>query len=478
MPNLLSRGLFTLFFGSRRKAMEGLPGPQPGVLLGTLGDFIGPKPWDVCARYGREYGGVTLIWMGPTSPGVVLNDPQLIEEVLVTRRTEFEKGSIIEQVGPTVLDSVFIARQREDWAQKRKIDPFEQPWTEDWMASQVAPMQVALAQGVEALSREPSIDLTPTLRRLTFDTFAVATVGEKLPDSVFEDFMLMAKGADARIQAKLPLKFVSPPKGFEAARERFYGQFEERIRAARKAPNPSAIDLMSRTLREQPELDDHKLAVILGGTFYGGVFSSSTTLIGAFHQLNKYPAAEERLAAEAAELASGKLTYERLRSARWIEAVTYESLRILPAVRIFPRTPVKDAKLAGVTLPEGAMIMISNQHLHRDPSYWPNPDTFEPARWLDGGTARDPLGSGHFFPFGRGPRACVAGSFAVVFLQTALATIAARARVHVDSTEPFEEGFFFGVVLPQGVTGKLIPRQPQAVPLPVDARPSARVESA
>jgi cytochrome P450 len=102
--------------------------------------------------------------------------------------------------------------------------------------------------------------------------------------------------------------------------------------------------------------------------------------------------------------------------------------------------------------------MISNQHLHRDPAHWPNPDIFDPSRWLDGGVARDPLGSGHFFPFGRGPRACVAGGFAMVYLQTALATIAARTKVHVDSTEPFEEGFFFGVVLPKGVTGRFVPR--------------------
>lgn len=103
--------------------------------------------------------------------------------------------------------------------------------------------------------------------------------------------------------------------------------------------------------------------------------------------------------------------------------------------------------------------MISNQHLHRDPSHWANPEVFEPARWLDGGAARDPLGSGHFFPFGRGPRACVAGAFAMVYLQTALTTIASLAQVHVDSTEPFEEGFFFGVVLPKGVTGRLVSRQ-------------------
>ena len=167
---------------------------------------------------------------------------------------------------------------------------------------------------------------------------------------------------------------------------------------------------------------------------------------------------EARLAAEAATFAGGAPTLERLNDARWIEAVTLEALRILPAVRIVIRTPVKDVQFAGVTLPAGTTLMISNQYLHRDPSHWSNPDSFEPARWLDGGAARDPIGSGHFFPFGRGPRMCVATDFAMVFLRTAVATIAARARVQVESTEPFKEGFFFGVVLPEGVSTRFVAR--------------------
>ena len=59
--------------------------------------------------------------MGP-SPGVVLNDPALIEEVLESpRRMEFEKGNISEQIRPTATDdTVFIAKQSEDWAEKRR----------------------------------------------------------------------------------------------------------------------------------------------------------------------------------------------------------------------------------------------------------------------------------------------------------------------------------------------------------------------
>jgi hypothetical protein len=53
VPNPVSRGVFNLLFGRRRKALGTLPGPEPG-LLGTAGDFIGAPPWEVCARYARE----------------------------------------------------------------------------------------------------------------------------------------------------------------------------------------------------------------------------------------------------------------------------------------------------------------------------------------------------------------------------------------------------------------------------------------
>ncbi|WP_223645046.1 cytochrome P450 [Corallococcus sp. EGB] len=459
MPNALSRGLFNLFFGAKRKPFASLPGPPPGI-LGTAGDFLGASPWDVCARYGREYGGVTLIWMGP-NPGLVLNDPALIAEVYESpRRMEFEKGNISEQIRPsTTDDTAFTAELRGDWVQKRALEPGAQPWASEWLAEQVGPMQAAISESVDALLKQGDIDFTPALRRLTFDAFSVASVGEKLPEQVFEDFMLLARAADARIQSKLPLKFVKPPKDFEAVKARFYGHFVDRIREARKRQDPHAVDVMSRYLRETPGIDDQVLAHMLGGTYFGGAFSSSVTLVGAFHQLNKYPDADSRLAAEAASLvADGPLTFGKLEAAKWVEAVAYEALRILPAVRVMTRTPSKDAELAGVTLPAGAMIMISNQHLHRDPKHWEAPDTFKPERWLDGGTARDPLGSGYFFPFGRGPRACVGADFAMTYLKTALATIASRVKVQLDSTEPFEEGFFFGVVLPKGVTGKLVAR--------------------
>ncbi|WP_043396194.1 cytochrome P450 [Archangium violaceum] len=459
MPNLLSRRAFDLFLGARRKPLESLPGPRPGI-FGSVGDFLGgTPPWHVCARYGREYGGVTLIWL-PGGPALVLNDPGLIEQVLGSRRYEFEKGSLAEQqFTPAITThSLVVARLNGNWGALRRADPLEQPWSADWVAAQVEPMRAVTSDMLDAYVGKGTTDLTPVLRRLTFDASSVAVVGQKVPDAVFDDFMLLSETTQERLDTNLPLALVSLSRDFEAARERFYRHFIDRVRAARQRPEPNGVDLLSRTLREMPAIDDERLAYNLALFLFGGTFSASTALVGAFHQLQKYPEAERRLAAEAASLGSGRWTRERLDGAHWVEAVILESLRILPPVRILIRTPVADVQFAGVTLPRGTKIIISNQYLHHDPEHWTHPDTFEPARWLDGGKERDPLHSGHFFPFGRGPRACVAAPFAMMFMRTALAAIAARAKVHVDSTEPFGEELLFGVIRPKGVTGRFVRR--------------------
>ena len=84
----LTEKLFKMRFGSRMKQFEGIPGPTPSYPIGTLGDFRGKNPWEVCANYGNKYGGMTLIWLGG-NPTLVLNDPKLIGEVLISKFNDY-----------------------------------------------------------------------------------------------------------------------------------------------------------------------------------------------------------------------------------------------------------------------------------------------------------------------------------------------------------------------------------------------------
>src|SRR5262245_55417029 len=100
MRPLLAK-LFRLFHRKKMQALAGIPGPTPLFPLGTLHEFWGKVAWDVCADYQKAYGGLTLIWVAGT-PALVLNDPELIREVLITRREQFYKDDPTKAFRPVL----------------------------------------------------------------------------------------------------------------------------------------------------------------------------------------------------------------------------------------------------------------------------------------------------------------------------------------------------------------------------------------
>jgi cytochrome P450 len=84
--------------------------------------------------------------------------------------------------------------------------------------------------------------------------------------------------------------------------------------------------------------------------------------------------------------------------------------------------------LRGHTLPAGAVLLMSQWVVHRDPRWWPDPLAFHPERWLSDDTDRPRHA---YFPFGGGPRQCIGESFAWLEATLVLATIAQRYRLQL-----------------------------------------------
>jgi cytochrome P450 len=102
-----------------------------------------------------------------------------------------------------------------------------------------------------------------------------------------------------------------------------------------------------------------------------------------------------------------------------------ESLRLYPPVWMFVRVAVEDDILpSGVRIPAGSKIFFCQYTAHRNEAFFPDPERFDPERFLAGTGNAWPRFA--YFPFGGGRRVCVAESLARLEGVLLLASVARR----------------------------------------------------
>ncbi len=459
MRPLLAK-LFRLAYGRKMQALAGVPGPTPLFPLGTLLELRGQVPWDVFAGYEKTYGGLTLFWTGG-KPMLVLNDPELIREVLITRRGGFYKDDPVKAFRP-VLKKTEFDENGPEWQRLRDLEPLSMKGFDAWLPTQVAAVRNTVEGTLPRLTASPGpVDLLPVAERLCYDVFNACAVGRQLGDEDYRAFYTTSNMATERMQ--LPSWLLVPPlrPSFYRARSRHFGAFESIVREARANPDPAANDMLHVYLRQKPDVTDEQLATFLGNIHAGGVFSTGTALVNTLYLLNKNPQVLDELTSQVRALVRERPDFDAaaLAGCPLVDQVLLESLRFYAPVPLFFRNVRKDkpARLADRELPPDTVLAVVVRGVQRSAKYWKDPDRFDPSRWAPGAAAS--LESDTFFPFGRGPRTCVGAGMAMFCLRVMLATLLSRSRVVIDPNTPYEQFFHCGVGEPKGIMGKFVPHQ-------------------
>lgn len=149
--------------------------------------------------------------------------------------------------------------------------------------------------------------------------------------------------------------------------------------------------------------------------FLAGFDTSSTLMCLALHELAVNRDAQMRLIDEIDEVRNelnGKpLSYEVLQKMQYMDMVVSETLRLWPPIIITDRACTIPYELKNesngqtIKFERGDGIWIPILGLHRDPNYFPDPDTFDPERFsLENRKNIIPF---TYMPFGVGPRNCI-----------------------------------------------------------------------
>jgi cytochrome P450 len=116
----------------------------------------------------------------------------------------------------------------------------------------------------------------------------------------------------------------------------------------------------------------------------------------------------------------------RLDALTLLDGVVRESLRLMPPVAYTFRTARREVELGGLPLRRGDRVILSHYLTHRDPHVFPQPNRFDPSRWL---TLRpEPY---QYIPFSAGPRLCLGHLFAMLELKLTVARVMQRFRMNV-----------------------------------------------
>jgi cytochrome P450 len=188
---------------------------------------------------------------------------------------------------------------------------------------------------------------------------------------------------------------------------------------------PSDNDLLDRLLHATddeggPSLTDPEVRDQVVSLIAAGYDTTSGGMAWVMHELLHNDGAWKRAAAEV--------------DTSHLDNVVNETLRMWPPGFVSARKATNAFEFAGHRVKAGGLIIYSAYVTGRMAEVWPQPDTFDPDRWV--GLDVDPYA---FVPFGGGYRRCIGFQFATQDMKVLTAAILRRCEVEslrADAVEP------------------------------------------
>ncbi|KAJ8076753.1 hypothetical protein AAF712_000376 [Marasmius tenuissimus] len=204
----------------------------------------------------------------------------------------------------------------------------------------------------------------------------------------------------------------------------FKSQLQEvRDQIARNESIPSSFGKYLIEKQAELGLDDNETAYLAGSMFGAGSDTTASAISVAVMAAACYPEAQKKVQEELDQVIGKDRapTFADQDSLPQTMAFVLESFRWRPVTSGgFPHKATKDIVWNNYVIPKGSTVIGNVWSVGRDPEYFPDPETFNPQRWLTSeGKIRDDIKS---YPFGFGRRVCPGQHMATAstFINTAI----------------------------------------------------------
>ncbi|CAG2100140.1 unnamed protein product [Medioppia subpectinata] len=454
---------------------RGIPGPKPVVVLGTMWEMF-TKPihqasFDNYKKYGKIYGE-----FGFSTPVLTIADPELIKDISIKDFHNFVDHSDMKSGDPLNDRSLFNLMGDEWKAMRSVISPTFSSGKMRAMHPMITDCVHRLDQYLETKAiNGDELDVKRAMGNLTMDVIASCAFGTQI--DVHNDnktnefvanaqqvlrgnwrlwFMFLMTTTFPKLTEKIGISTMKPSVEhfFRSAissiiskrrsqrnsvKHRDYLQLmiNAQNRSADNSEDQDIDDLNEHIFGTTDALKDQKTAnVVITDDdmlatsflfFVAGYETTATLLSFLTYELSLKEKCQQRLYEEINAF-DGNYSYESIARMPYLEACIAETLRLYNPIAATSRIALDDYKLGntGLTIPKGMMINFDVHSVHHSPEYYPNPDVWDPERFLP--ENRDQLVPYTYLPFGLGPRNCVGMRFALMEAKTAVAHLITKYR--------------------------------------------------
>lgn len=385
----------------------------------------------------REYGDLVFL-PAPFGLGQVLvYHPDHVHTLLVKLADKLEKPEIIKKIVRSSFGDGLLISEGAKWKRQRKLI---QPAFHHGRIGRYGERIVALTEELSTTwmkgeVRDVPADMRALTLRIVVDALFKADISDDT-EAIARGMQLLGEALAVQsrspLLAFLPDSFPLPILRRKREAVALMNPVIYRLIRERKAEGEEREDLLSVLLfATDPEtgqgMSENQLRDEVMTLFIAGHETTATTLSWALVELARHPVVEERVYAELDAALGDRLpTADDLSQMPYLQAVIQEVLRLYPPSILIIRRALEDLDLDdGNRIPKGTIIQINQYANHHDSRWFPEPESFQPERWLDAEFEKS-LPKGAYIPFGAGPRICVGNGFALMEAPLVLATFCRR----------------------------------------------------
>ncbi|XVF19432.1 hypothetical protein REPUB_Repub11eG0110300 [Reevesia pubescens] len=445
--------IITKKIGARRHSKNLPPGPPKLPIIGNLHQ-LGPVIHRSLQQLSKKYGPIMLLQFG-SMPTLVVSSADAARTILTTNDLDCCSRPLstgTRRLSYNYLDVAF-APHGSHWREMRKlsnIEIFSAKRVQSFQfirEEEVALMIESISQSISLSSSETPVNISQRILCLTMDIICRVAFGKSLKDRELDNNKLQQLIQEAfGIMGSFSASDFFPYTGWIIDRitglhgrlernfhdlDHFYQKFiDDHLRTGRqKQEGEDIIDVLLQINKYQTDTSlqitqDHIKAMLMD-IFFGGVDTSSSTVVWAMAELARNPILMKKVQDEIRNCIGkkGKVSECDINQLQYLKMVVKETLRLHPpAAFLIPRETMSQFKINGYDVYPKTHIHVNIWAIARDPESWENPEQFNPERFMD--SPVDFKGRNfEFLPFGSGRRGCPGILMGILNLELALANL-------------------------------------------------------